>query len=157
MHYSKDIIIHGLVKMTSQKVALSRKQIGSEVPMLANEITEHCIYSGLFGSLDSARMAAITEKITTLSNSKQISLVIIDLGNVEAIDSSVAGYLVKLGDILKFVGVTPIFCGISAELAKTMVTASVDLGAHITERNLKSALKKVFKLSDQRVVNITTE
>jgi len=85
--------------MAPQKVALSRKQIGGEVPMVATEITDTCIYSGLFGSLDSSRMAIIINKVTTLANARQISLVIVDLGNVEAIDSSVAGHLVKLGDV----------------------------------------------------------
>lgn len=140
--------------MPPQKVALSRKQIGGEVPMVATEITDDCIYSGLFGSLDSSRMAAISDKIARLSNSKQISLVIIDLGNVEAIDSSVAGHLVKLGNILQLIGVTPIFCGISAELAKTMVTAGVNLSHYFTERNLKSALLKSFQLSNKKLVNV---
>jgi len=143
--------------MSPQKVALSRKQIGGEVPMVANEITDNCIYTGLFGSLDSSRMATIIDKITNLANTKQISLVIIDLGNVEAIDSSVAGHLVKLGNILKLVGVTPIFCGISAELAKTMVTAGVNLGIFITERNLKSALLKSFSITKQKLINIQDE
>jgi len=134
--------------MTAQKVALSRKQIGGEIPMVANEITENCIYSGLFGVLDSSRMALVIDKITGLAHSKQINFVIIDLGNVEAIDSSVAGHLIKLGNILTLVGVVPIFCGISAELAKTMVTAGVNLGAYITVRDLKAALIKSYELSD---------
>ncbi|MCP4325580.1 MAG: STAS domain-containing protein [Alteromonadales bacterium] len=140
--------------MDPQKVALSRKQIGGEVPMVATEITDNCIYSGLFGSLDSSRMATIIDKITSLANLKQISLVIIDLGNVEAIDSSVAGYLVKLGNILSLVGVMPIFCGISAELAKTMATAEVDLGSYLIERDLKAALMKTFEINKQTIVSL---
>jgi len=134
-------------QITTQKVALSRKQIGGEIPMIANEITDDCIYSGLFGVLDSSRMALVIDKITALAHNKQISYVIVDLGNVEAIDSSVAGYLIKLGDILQLVGVVPIFCGISAELAQTMVTAGVSLGAYITVRDLKSALTKSYQLT----------
>jgi len=127
--------------MVSGNVAMSRKQVGGEVPMVANEITDDCIYTGLFGSLDSARMSSISDKLVVLSSSKQISVVIIDLGNVEAVDSSVAGHLSRLGDILKLVGVTAIFCGISGELSKTMVTAGVGLGNYITARDLKSALQ----------------
>lgn len=140
--------------MSPQKVALSRKQIGGEVPMVATEITEECIYSGLFGSLDSSRMAIIIDKITTLANNSQTSLVIIDLGNVEAIDSSVAGHLVKLGNILKLVGVIPIFCGISSELAKTMVSAGVNLGDYLTMRDLKSALTKSLLLTNKKIVTL---
>ncbi|KGJ94967.1 STAS domain-containing protein [Colwellia psychrerythraea] len=140
--------------MAPQKVALSRKQIGGEVPMVATEITDTCIYSGLFGSLDSSRMAIIIDKVTTIASARQISLVIVDLGNVEAIDSSVAGHLVKLGDVLRLVGVIPIFCGISSELAKTMISAGVNLGRYITCRDLKSALIKSLELSNQKIVDI---
>jgi len=143
--------------MAPQKVALSRKQIGGEVPMVATEITDSCIYSGLFGSLDSSRMATIIDKVTSLANARQISLVIVDLGNVEAIDSSVAGHLVKLGDVLRLVGVIPIFCGISSELAKTMISAGVNLGSYFTCRDLKSALVKSLELSNQKIINIEPE
>jgi len=143
--------------MAPQKVALSRKQIGGEVPMVATEITDSCIYSGLFGSLDSSRMATIIDKVTSLANARQISLVIVDLGNVEAIDSSVAGHLVKLGDVLRLVGVIPIFCGISSELAKTMISSGVNLGSYFTCRDLKSALVKSLELSNQKIINIEPE
>jgi len=148
------IFTHRDIEMSPQQVALSRKQIGAEIPMVATAITQECIYSGLFGSLDSSRMAMIIDKITKLSNDKEISLAIVDLGNVEAIDSSVAGHLVKLGNILKLVGVTPIFCGISAELAKTMISAGVDLGVYRTERDLKSALQASFLLTQKKLIDI---
>jgi len=141
--------------MCPQKVALSRKQIGGEVPMVVTEITDYCIYSGLFGSLDSARMSMISDKITNLSNTKQISHAIIDLGNVEALDSSVAGHLLNLGNILALIGVIPIFCGVSGELAKTMVFAGIDLGQFHIERDLKSALAKSFSLSGKKIVDET--
>jgi len=138
--------------MRSDKVAMSRKQIGGEVPMVVNEITEDCLYTGLFGSLDSARMAIISDRLTELADEKQISLVIVDLGNVEAIDSSVAGHLVRLGNVLKLVGVNPIFCGITGALARTMVTAGVNLGDYTTVRDLKSALKVSFEMSGYQLL-----
>ena len=56
--------------MDSNDVAVSRKQIGGEVPLIATEITDQCIYTGLFGSIDSARMAAITEKMISLAEER---------------------------------------------------------------------------------------
>jgi len=141
--------------MVSGNVAMSRKQIGGEVPMVANEVTDDCIYTGLFGSLDSARMSSISDKLVALANSAQISVVIIDLGNVEAVDSSVAGHLSRLGDILKLVGVTVVFCGISGELGKTMVTAGVGMGDYITVRDLKSALQVSFETTGYVLEKIT--
>jgi len=138
--------------MNNEKMAISRKQIASEVPMVANEITDGCIYTGLFGSLDSARMNIIGAKITQLCEEKEISVVIIDLGNVKAIDTAVAGYINNLGNTLKFVGVEPIICGITSELANTMVKAGVKLENLIVSRNLKSALKESFKLTGYTLV-----
>jgi len=37
--------------MNDNEVAISRKQISGEVPMVANVITDSCVYTGLFGSL----------------------------------------------------------------------------------------------------------
>jgi len=91
--------------MNNEKMAISRKQISTEVPMVTNEVTEQCIYTGLFGSLDSSRMNTVVSKITQLCEKREISVVIIDLGNVDALDTAVAGHLNNLGSILKLVGV----------------------------------------------------
>ena len=138
--------------MISENVALSNKQIGGEVPMVANEITEHCMYSGLFGALDSARISAISDKLTALADSSEVNCAIIDLANVEAIDSSIAGQLIKIAQILEMVGVTSIFCGLSGELAKTMVMAGVDIGGFLAVRDLKAALIQSFRISGYRLV-----
>ena len=46
-------------KTENQQVAISRKKIGGEIPIVVNEITDKCLYTGFFGTLDSARMKAI--------------------------------------------------------------------------------------------------
>ena len=138
--------------MENAKMAISRKQIGTEVPMVTNEITDDCIYSGLFGSLDSARMNLISNKIIGLCELKEINVVIIDLGNVSAIDTAVAGYLNKLGATLKLVGVNPIMCGITSELADTMIQAGVKLEDLIIVRNLKQALEKSFEMTGYQLI-----
>jgi len=140
--------------MENEKMAISRKQIGTEVPMVTNELTDDCVYTGLFGSLDSARMNLIGAKIVTLCEAKQINVVIIDLGNVNAIDTAVAGYLNKLGSVLKLVGVEPIVCGITGELANSMVQAGVELDKITIVRNLKQALKESFRLTGYELQKI---
>ena len=64
----------------------------------------------------------------------------------------------RLGHILKLVGVEPIFCGITGELAKTMVTAGVNMGDYKTARDLKSALKISFEIAGYRLLkNVAIE
>ncbi|MCW3172630.1 STAS domain-containing protein [Shewanella subflava] len=127
--------------MAPDKVALSRKQIGGEVPIVVSEITDFCLYTGLFGTIDSVRMQSVCDKLTDIADDKQTDIVIIDLFNVESIDSAVAGYMLRLGGVLRLVGVTPIFCGIKSKLATTMVAAGVNMDGCIVTHNLKSALK----------------
>ncbi|MES9991267.1 MAG: STAS domain-containing protein [Candidatus Thiodiazotropha sp.] len=143
--------------MSSSDVALSRKQIGGEVPLLTTEITDQCIYTGLFGTIDSARMAAITEKMINLAEDREVSVAIVDLSNVEAIDSSVAGYMVRLGKTLKLVGVTTVFCGISGSLASTMVAAGLGLEEFITTRNMKEALRVSLELTGYKLEKAASE
>ncbi|CCQ10956.1 Sulfate transporter/antisigma-factor antagonist STAS [Pseudoalteromonas luteoviolacea B = ATCC 29581] len=136
----------------SENVAMSRKQIGGEVPMVANEITDSCIYSGLFGSIDSARMNAIAERIISMSEERQIDLTIIDLSNVDAIDSAVSGHLLRLAETLRLVGVTPIFCGIRSNIAASMASTGVDFGQTHVVRDLKRALKLSLEMSGFTII-----
>jgi len=45
-------------------------------------------------------MKSITDKILNLASASGIEMIIIDLANVDVIDSTVAAHLVRLGDIL---------------------------------------------------------
>jgi rsbT co-antagonist protein RsbR len=141
--------------MASDQVAVSRKQIGGEAPMVVSKVTEDCLYTGLFGSLDSARMAVVTNKLTSLAEAAQISMVIIDLGNVDTIDSAVSSELVRLGDTLAMVGVAPIYCGIKGVLARTMVSAGVNLGQYIVSRDFKSALSMSYQRTGYRLIKLS--
>ncbi len=140
--------------MTEEKMALSKKHISTEVAMVANELTDTTIYTGLFGTIDSARISLIAKKITQLCEDKESSVAIIDLGNVSAIDTAVAGYINDLGRILKFVGVQAIICGITGDLSRTTVKAGVDLEGFIIVRNLKEALAKSYEVTGHKVVKI---
>ncbi len=140
--------------MCPTDVAMSRRQVGAEVPMVASELTDNSIYTGLFGSIDSARMASITESLIQLADERQVQIAIIDLSNVDAIDSSVAAYMVKLGKTLELVGVSSVFCGISGPLASTMIGAGLDLGRFRAVRDLKAALQYSFEATGYRLVRM---
>jgi len=144
-------------KAPEAKVAISRKKIGGGIPIVVNEITDKCLYSGFFGTLDSARMKAITDKILDLLTVTGVEILIIDLINVDMIDSAVAARLARLGDILKLVGVEVIFCGIIPQVAQIMVLSGVEMRGFKISRNLKSAIKEVFALQGFRLVKIEPE
>ncbi|MEO1924881.1 MAG: STAS domain-containing protein [Gammaproteobacteria bacterium] len=133
--------------MIQNSVAISEKSIGGEIPMIATEITDSCLYTGLFGSLDSRRMSAITEEIMAKCEVSQLDIVILDLGNVNAIDSHVSNELVRLADTMVLIGIIPVFCGIKRSLASSMVHQGVNLGRYVVYRDLKSVLKISLKSS----------
>jgi len=139
---------------TAGRVAISRKQIGGEAPMVVSEVTDECLYTGFFGTLDSARVQLVTERILGLLDSSSYSIIIIDLGNVDMLDSAVAAHLTRLGDTLKLVGVEVLFCGVSGILANTMVTAGVRFESYRVSRNFKSALIEMFSIQGLEVVPI---
>jgi len=57
-------------------------------------------------------MKMITDKILDMLTFTGIEIVVIDLGNVDIIDSAVASHLVRLGETFSLVGVKTVFCGI---------------------------------------------
>ena len=138
------------------KVAISRKHFGGESPIVISEITDNCLYTGFFGVMDSARITSITQKILDLLAASETEIVIVDLSNVDMVDSSVALHLSKVVATLKLVGATVIFCGISPTVAQIMVTAGVELGTTPICRDLKAALSRVFALQGFKLVPIET-
>ena len=140
-------------KFTDAKVTISRKKLGGEIPLIVNEITERCLYSGFFGTLDSARMMSINDKILDMLTYTGIEIVIIDLGNVDIIDSAVASHLVRLGETLSFVGAETIFCGIMPQVARIMVTTGIEMRRFRITRSLKSAVKMVYELQGLKLVD----
>ena len=141
--------------MADEKMAISRKQISTEVPMVTSELTDSAIYAGLFGSIDSVRMGFVSDKIKKISNDKEIDIVIVDLSNVDSIDTAVAGHINRLVNTLKLIGVETILCGIRGELADTMAKAGVTLEGTLLVRNLKTALKQSFAMSGYKLSKIT--
>ena len=131
-------------KKPVQRVAISRKKIGGEAPIVVSRVTDKCLYSGLFGTLDSARMKAATEKILNLLETTGLELIIIDLGNVDVLDSAVATHLVKLADTVSLGGVQVLFCGIGITIAQTMASVGTGLARYRISRDLRSSLKEAL-------------
>ncbi|MBW2545282.1 MAG: STAS domain-containing protein [Deltaproteobacteria bacterium] len=144
-------------KVPEAQVAISRKKIGGEIPIVVNELTDKCLYTGFFGTLDSARMVSITDRVLDLLSATDIEIIIIDLSNVDIIDSAVATHLIRLGDTLTLVGVKIIFCGIPSTVAQIMVSAGIDVRGFRVSKNLKSAVKEMFAIQGLKIVSMFPE
>lgn len=131
--------------MEEQQVAISRRKIIGEAPIVVNEITDRCLFSGFFGTLDSARTKKIMDGILEITTRTEHDMIIIDLSNVDVIDSAIAGQLVKLNKTLQLVGLEVIFCGFKPIVAQSMVSAGVLLDNIYVAKNFKRALKESYR------------
>lgn len=144
-------------KKTDAKVAISRRILGGDASIVINEITDRCLFSSFYGTLDSVRMKKVIDGVMEVVNRNDNDIIIIDLSNIDIIDSSIAAHLKRLNKLLQLVGMEVIFCGIKPIVAASMVTAGVELENMLLEKNLKRALLLVYKKQGQKLVKITNE
>lgn len=133
-------------------VAIKESKMGIEVPLVVSRIFDNCLYSGFFGRLDSERIKVVTERMLEYVDLYNSDYVIIDLSNIDLIDSAVAAHLAKIGISLKLSGVQVILCGIRGVVAQTMAVIGVELDKSIVAKDLSKALETVYDLSGYQLV-----
>ena len=141
-------------KETTQRVSISEKRIGLESSMVVSQLTDTCLYSGFFGRLDSARMKTIIDDILDAMEHSVNDTIIIDLSNVDIIDSAVAAHLIRTGDVIRLIGCNVVFCGINSRVAQTMVTVGVEFIKYHVCKDLKAALRLVYELHGLALVPV---
>ncbi|MDW3197623.1 MAG: STAS domain-containing protein [Cytophagales bacterium] len=141
-----------LEELTQGQVAISRRKLGGEAPIVVNEIIEGCLYTGMFGTLDSARMKAVVDLILAVASNSDTDIIIIDLSNIDIVDSAIATQLIKINKTLQMVGMQVMFCGIKPIVAQSIVAAGIDIGNVDVVKNLKAAVMEVFKRKGLKVV-----
>ena len=136
------------------KVAISRRIIGGETPIVINEISDRCLFTSFYGTLDSVRMKRVIDNMLEIVNRNDNDIIIVDLSNIDIIDSSIAAHLKQLNKLLQLLGMEVIFCGIKPVVANSMVTAGIELENINVEKNLKRALLSVYKKQGLKIINI---
>ena len=136
------------------QVAISRRVLGGEAPIVINELTSRCLYAGFYGTLDSARMKKVIDNIMETVDKSDNDLMVVDLSNVDVVDSAIAEHLKKLNKLLQLVGMEVLFCGIKPIVAQSMINAGVELENITVEKNLRRALQTVYKKQGYELVPI---
>ena len=144
-------------QQNEQNVAISRRKIVGDTPIVVTEIHEACLYTGFYGVLDSVRVKKVIEKISAGIERDDHDLLVVDLSNVEVIDSAIASLLSKMSKTLELVGVQTIICGINPSVAESIVHAGVDMSEFRIVRNLKQALKVLYKLKGLKLVSVVND
>lgn len=135
-----------------KKVAIQESKMGLEAPLVVSKVFDNCLYSGFFGMLDSERIKTITTLILDSVDTHDCEYMIIDLSNVDLIDSAIAAHLIKIGNSLKISGVIVVFCGIKSSVAQTMIVLGVEFTAFKIAKDLNKALQIIYNLSGYELV-----
>ncbi len=150
--FNTNQIIMNQKKPEDQKVSISRRVLGGDTPIVINEITDRCLFSSFYGTLDSVRIKKVIDALLEVVNRNENDLIIVDLSNVDIIDSSIAAHLKSLNKLLQLIGMDVIFCGIKPVVANSMVSAGVELENINVQKNLKRALKYVYSIQGLSLV-----
>lgn len=76
---------------------------------------------------------------------------LIDISGVPVVDSEAAKHLCRTAQALGLLGAAAILVGTSAEVARTMVSAGIDLGRLETLADLESGLQRALTLVGRKI------
>lgn len=165
-------ILAGMVNRVARELALSRRrdeqqrreleqrlaeleaayatqqQLMETIGQLSTPILD--IYAGvlllpLIGTIDSARAARIIETLLERIAATRARIVILDITGVVAIDTHVAGVLLKTAQAAALLGARVILCGIAPEVARVIVGLGVDLSQLTPASDLRAALVEALE------------
>ena len=97
----------------------------------------------VIGEITAPRAQVIIEHVLEKCSNEPMEYLIIDVSGVLQINSIVGEYLLKLVNILKIIGVTPVITGIQPFMALKVPHFAAALKDVLIEANLESALKQL--------------
>jgi rsbT co-antagonist protein RsbR len=95
----------------------------------------------LIGTMDNHRANELIERLLGAVGRSGTRYVILDLTGVDALDTSIAGHLLRLLLSLRLLGVEGLVTGISPQVAQTMVGLGVEFENVRTFRSLREGLR----------------
>jgi anti-anti-sigma regulatory factor/HAMP domain-containing protein len=106
-------------------------------------LTDEVVAMPLVGELDLPRVEKIRERLVDGLHGGSARVAVIDITGVPTMTADVAATLTRAALAARLVGARVILTGMQPEVAKTLSTLDVGLGAIETERNLQAALDLV--------------
>lgn len=106
----------------------------------------------LVGTIDATRAAAILQVLLGVVSKLGARVVLIDVSGVPVLDAEGAAHLSRTAQALRLLGARAILVGTSAEVARTMIAAGVDLGQLKTLADLESGLQHALSLVGRKII-----
>lgn len=105
----------------------------------------------LVGTIDAARASTIMSVLLEVVAKHAAKVVLIDISGVPVVDAEAAGHLSRTAQAVGLLGATAILVGTSAEVARTMISAGVDLGKLTTLADLEGGLQHALGLLGRKI------
>jgi len=106
----------------------------------------------LVGTIDAARAQTILTVVLGVVAKHDARVVLIDISGVPVVDGEAARHLSRTAQALRLLGAAAVLVGTSADVARTMVSAGIDLGKLETLADLESGLQHALALLGRKIV-----
>jgi anti-anti-sigma factor len=113
-------------------------------PVLA--VLERLLIVPLVGAMDAARARQLTDELLRRIRSDRAQIAVIDVTGVPAIDSTVAGQLVRTVEACRLLGTRVIVTGLSSETTQALATIGVDLRSIHAVADLQRGIEEAQRL-----------
>lgn len=105
-------------------------------------LAEGVLLAPIVGHLDPRRAEALTTRLLSVVHEQRARMIVLDIGGVSVVDTSVAGALLQTTQALRLLGCAVALSGISASVAATLVGQGVSLDGVMTVRGPQEALAR---------------
>lgn len=116
------------------------------------QIRDRLLLLPIIGLVDSHRARQFTENLLEAIRESRARAVVVDITGVAAVDTAVANRLLQTAEAARLMGARVILTGMSADVARTLVTLGVDLGDLNTVGDLQGGIDEADRLLGYEVV-----
>ena len=110
-------------------------------------ISEDVLVMPIIGSVDAERAEQLREVALAGAQQTGARALILDITGMRGVDANAVSALVSVADALRLLGTEPLFTGIRAEVARTMVEIGVDLRKIPTLSTLRMGIARALSRS----------
>lgn len=128
-------------ELRKQMQAVARQQeaiLALATPVI--QVWDGVLVLPLIGVLDDERVAQLTSHLLAQVQERRAHHAILDLTGISTLDEQSARRLLKVVQAVALLGAKVLLCGLRAEVAMTLSTASIDLRSLLVARSLQEAL-----------------
>lgn len=105
-------------------------------------LADGVLLAPIVGHLDPRRAEALTVRLLGVVHEQRARMIVLDIGGVSLVDTSVAGALLQTTQSLRLLGCAVALSGISANVAATLVGQGITLDNVMTVRGPQEALAR---------------